>query len=118
MSDETTLRIVTQFDAAFKNHDPSLLDGLLAEDCVLENSGPAPDGSRHEGRAACLEFWTGIAANTDMNFDTEEIWAGGDRGIIRWKLHWGPGESDCVRGVNLMTVRDGLIVAGKGYVKG
>lgn len=118
MSDETTLRVITQFDAAFQKHDPSLLDGLLAEDCILENSGPAPDGSRHVGRAACLEFWTGIAANTDMNFEVEEMWAAGERGILRWRLRWGPGETDTVRGVNLMTVRDGLVVEGLGYVKG
>ena len=47
MSDKKTLQIMNQFDAAFQTHDPSLLEGLLAEDCVLENSGPAPDGSRH-----------------------------------------------------------------------
>jgi len=118
MSDEKTLQILTQFDAAFKKHDPSLLDGLLAEDCILENSGPAPDGSRHVGRAECLEFWTGIAANTDMNFETEDVWVSEGRGILRWRLRWGPNEGDTVRGVNLMTVRDGLIVEGLGYVKG
>ena len=118
MSDETTRRILTQFDAAFKKHDPSLLDGLLAEDCILENSGPAPDGSVHVGRAACLEFWSGIAANTDMNFETEDFWFGEERGIMRWRLRWGPGEADTVRGVNLMIVRDGQIVEGRGYVKG
>jgi hypothetical protein len=62
MTDEKTLQIINQFDAAFQTHDPSLLEGLLAEDCVLENSGPAPDGSRHVGRAACQDFWSGIAA--------------------------------------------------------
>jgi ketosteroid isomerase-like protein len=118
MSDSTTLQIMNQFNAAFQKHDPSLLEGLLAEDCVLENSGPAPDGSRHVGRAACLEFWSGIAANTDANFEPEEVWAAGDRAIIRWRLRWGPGESDSVRGVNLMRLRDGLIVEGMGYVKG
>jgi hypothetical protein len=95
-----------------------LLEGLLAEDCVLENSGPAPDGSRHVGRAACQEFWSGIAANTDANFETEEIWTPGDRAVIRWRLRWGPTEAESVRGVNLMKVRDGLIVEGMGYVKG
>jgi ketosteroid isomerase-like protein len=118
MTDEKTRQIVTQFDAAFRTHDPSLLEGLLAEDCVLENSGPAPDGSRHVGRAACQEFWSGIAANTDANFETEEIWTAGDRAVIRWRLRWGPTEAESVRGVNLMKVRDGLIVEGMGYVKG
>ena len=117
MPDEKTLQIMNQFDAAFQTHDPSLLEGLLAEDCVLENSGPAPDGSRHVGRAACQEFWSGIAANTDANFETEEIWTAGDRAVIRWRLRWGPTEAESLRGVNLMSA-DGLIVEGMGYVKG
>ncbi|MDQ2587868.1 nuclear transport factor 2 family protein [Saccharothrix yanglingensis] len=118
MSDDKTLQVLNQFNAAFQKHDPSLLEGLLAEDCVLENSGPAPDGSRHEGLAACREFWSAIAADANANFEPEEVWASGDRGIIRWKLTWGPGPKDHVRGVNLMRLRDGLIVEGMGYVKG
>jgi hypothetical protein len=31
MSDKKTLQIVSQFDAAFRTHDPLLLEGLLAE---------------------------------------------------------------------------------------
>ena len=52
------------------------------------------------------------------NFETEEIWTAGDRAVIRWRLRWGPTEAESVRGVNLMKVRDGLIVEGMGYVKG
>ena len=37
--------------------------------------------------------------------------------MIRWRLWWGNGESNSVRGVNLMRVRDGLIVEAMGYVK-
>jgi SnoaL-like domain len=117
MSDAQTLAVIDQYNAAFEKHDPSLLERILAEDCVLENSGPAPDGSRHEGRAACLEWWSGIAANTEANFDIEEVWTAGERAVIHWRLRWGPSESESVRGVNLMKVRDGLIVEGKGYVK-
>jgi ketosteroid isomerase-like protein len=115
---EATLAVISQFGDAFSKHDPSLLDGIIADDCVLENTNPAPDGSRHEGGAACLEWWKAIAANQDMNFETEETWASGDRAIRRWRLRWGPGESDTVRGVNIMRVRDGQIVEAFGYVKG
>jgi ketosteroid isomerase-like protein len=117
MSDEQTAQILKQFNQAFLDHDPSLLEDLLAADCVLENSSPAPAGSRHVGRAACLEFWSGIASNTQANFEPEESWVSGDRGILRWTLRWGPGPSDWVRGVNIMRLRDGLIVEGMGYVK-
>jgi SnoaL-like protein len=118
MSDEQTLKVIEQFNQAFHDHDPNLLKDLLAEDCVLENSGPAPDGSRHEGYAACLEFWSQIAGNTQATFEPEEVWVAGDRAVCRWRLQWGPGASDFIRGVNVTKLRDGLIVESMGYVKG
>ncbi|HKE93468.1 MAG TPA: nuclear transport factor 2 family protein, partial [Povalibacter sp.] len=109
MSGQTTSTVLHRFNEAFLRHDPSLLQDLLATDCVLENSGPPPEGSRHVGRAACLEFWSGIASNTNANFEPEDLWVAGDRGVIRWKLRWGSGENEFVRGVNLMRLRDELI---------
>lgn len=113
-----TAEILTRFNQTFLDHDPSALPELVADDCVIENTQPAPDGSRHEGKAACLQLWTGIAANQGIAFETEGITARGDRGDIRWRLRWGPGPDDSVRGVNLMRVRDGRIIEAAGYVKG
>ena len=115
---DATRRIIERFNGAFEAHRPEDLDDLIGEGCVLENTAPAPDGARYEGRAACLDFWKGIASSAALVFEPEEIWAGGDRGIIRWNLRWGEGEADRVRGVNVMRVRDGRIVEGLGYVKG
>lgn len=39
----------------------------------------------------------------------------GDSAVIRWRFNFGDGGS--VRGVNLMRVRDGLIVEALGYAK-
>ena len=47
---------------------------------------------------------------------SEDVTVLGDRGIIRWRYPWGEGR--LVRGVNLMRVRDGLIVEAQGHVKG
>lgn len=113
-----TAEIMRRFNQAFLTHDPSLLPPLVEEDCVIENTVPAPDGARHVGRAACLALWQGIAANTAARFELEEVIAIEDRGIIRWRYRWGAGEEDSVRGVNLMRVKDGLIVEAMGYVKG
>lgn len=118
MSNERTRTVMNRFGDAFANHDPSLLDGLLHEECVLENTGPAPDGSRHVGRGACLGFWAEIARNERLNFETEDMWLAGERAVGRWRLRWGPGERDHVRGVNIMRLRDGLIVEALGYIKG
>lgn len=115
---DSTLEIMERFNRAFQAHRPEDLDELIGEGCVLENTAPAPDGARYEGREACLNFWKGIASSANLVFEAEEIWASEDRGIIRWQLRWGEGETDRVRGVNIMRVRAGKIVEGMGYVKG
>jgi glutathione S-transferase len=114
----STSEVIERFNAAFLRHEPALLDDLIAEDCVLENSTPAPRGARIEGRAACLGLWQGIASNREAHFELEEVEISGERAQIRWRYVWGSAETDSVRGVNLMRVRDGRIVEGCGYVKG
>lgn len=113
-----TRETVERFNRAFEAHRPEDLDDLIGEGCILENTTPAPDGARYEGREACLDFWKSIASSTHLVFEAEEIWASGDRGIIRWQLRWGEHETDRTRGVNIMRVRDGKILEARGYVKG
>lgn len=113
-----TSEIMRRFDDVFQRHDPSALPELVAENCVIENTQPAPNGSRHIGRAACVALWTEIATTPGTGFDLEDVEVLADRAIIRWRFRWGDGEADSVRGVNLMRVRDGLIVEAMGYVKG
>lgn len=115
---KTTLEIVNHFHNAFEKHRPEDLDDLVGEECVLENTAPAPDGARYEGRQACLNFWKGIASSANLVFEAEEIWASEDRGIIRWQLRWSESPADRVRGINVMRVRNGKIIEGLGYVKG
>jgi ketosteroid isomerase-like protein len=107
-----------RFNDAFQRHDPSELGALVAEDCIIENTVPAPDGARHVGRDACVALWSGIATTPGTRFDLEETFVAGDRATIRWRYRWGEGEESSVRGVNLMRVRDGLIVEAMGYMKG
>jgi ketosteroid isomerase-like protein len=114
----TTSEVIRRFNDAFQRHDPTLLSELIAADCVIENSTPAPNGSRHVGRKACLELWSRIATSPGTHFDLEEVFVAGERAVIRWRLRWGEGESNSVRGVNVMRVRDGLIVEALGYSKG
>jgi ketosteroid isomerase-like protein len=113
-----TERLLRRFDQVFLTHDPAALDRLIADDCVIENTRPAPDGARYVGKQACIALWTEIAANKGIHFETEGIIARGDRGEIGWRLVWGSAEENSVRGVNLMRVSDGKIVEARGYVKG
>ena len=115
---EETAEIIRRFNDAFLKHDPAALNDLMAEDCVIENTTPAPNGARHVGRESCLALWQGIATAPGTRFDLEEVVVAGDRATIRWRYWWGEEESDSLRGVNLMRVSGGRIVEAMGYVKG
>lgn len=111
-----TAEIMRRYNDVFQKHDPSALDDLVADDCVIENTTPAPDGARRTGKAACVELWSAIATAPGTRFDIEETFIAGDRATIRWRFWMADGAS--LRGVNLMRVADGRIVEAMGYVKG
>ncbi|RNJ46295.1 DUF4440 domain-containing protein [Mesorhizobium erdmanii] len=113
---EQTAAIMRRFNDVFQLHDPAALPELIAEECVIENTVPAPDGARHAGRQACVQLWSAIATQPGTRFDLEETFVAGDRATIRWRYWMADGNS--VRGVNLMRVQDGRIVEAMGYVKG
>jgi len=112
-----TTHVIRRFNDAFQQHDPSALQDLVADDCVLENSNPAPDGACYEGRDACLGFWQQLAADRSLSFELEDVIVAGERATILWRLRFGEGHQNSVRGVNLIQVRDGKIVEALGYVK-
>lgn len=116
--DNETAELMRRFNDAFRFHEPKALEELVADDCTIENTTPAPNGSRHVGRAACLAVWQGLAAARDTRFELEEVFVAGDRATIRWRYRFGPTENDSIRGVNLMRTRGGKIVEAMGYVKG
>ena len=113
-----TAEVIRRFNDVFQRHDPSDLPALIAEDCVIENTTPAPNGALLVGRDACVANWRHLATAPGTHFDLEDVFVAGDRAVIRWRYRFGEGEADSIRGVNLMRVRDGLIVEAMGYVKG
>lgn len=113
----TIHEVVDRYNRAFHLHDPTLLEDLISDDCVIEDTSPAPAGGRHEGGRACLARWSALAGNADLNFSPEPAEILGDLAVAPWILRWGTGENDWVRGVNLIRVRDGRIVEARGYMK-
>ena len=113
----TPREVLDRYNAAFRFHDPALLQDLVAEDCVIEDTSPAPDGVRHEGRRACLARWADLAGNRTLTFKPEPAEIHGDLAIAPWVLRWGSCEGDRVRGLNVIRIRDGQIVEARGYVK-
>src|SRR5437867_2403949 len=97
------------------------VDGVMAlmtADCVFENTLPAPDGERFEGTAAVRTFWQRFFQSTPgARFETEEVFAVGDRGIVRWVFRWDD-QGGRVRGVDVLRVRDGKVAEKLAYVKG
>jgi ketosteroid isomerase-like protein len=112
-----TAEVIDRFNQAFVRHDGSLLEDLIAEDCVMESVEPAPNGTRVVGRAANLTLWQNLAKDRAGAFAVEDVVVFGDRANIRWRYRSGPGLSQSVRGVTLMRLRDGLIVEALAYTK-
>ena len=115
MQTTETAEIVRRFNQAFEEHDPAILEDLVAQDCVMESIQPAPDGTRYEGYDVNLAFWQPMAADRVNSFEVEETFVMGDRATIRWRYHLGGGGS--LRGVSLIRVRDGRIVEALAYAK-
>lgn len=116
----TTRTVIDRFNDAFNKHDADLLGTLLTDDTVFEDTSPAPDGRRIEGKAAVLAFWRDwFARNPDARFEAEEIIVSGDRGVVRWiyrKIR--NGQPWHLRGVDVFKVRDGMVAEKLAYVKG
>jgi ketosteroid isomerase-like protein len=108
--------VVTRFNAAWNDHDLPAALALTSERCVFESTGPAPDGRRSVGREAIRAAWQPIFANRRSHFTVEESFAAvGPRVVQRWRYDWGEGY---VRGVDIFTVKDGLVTEKLSYVKG
>jgi ketosteroid isomerase-like protein len=118
--DLTTRAVVDRFNQAFNRHDADAVALLLTDDTVFEDTSPAPDGQRIEGKAAVAEFWRGwFARNADAKFDAEETIVSGDRAVVRWVYRkMRNGQPWHLRGVDVFTVRDGKVAAKLAYVKG
>jgi ketosteroid isomerase-like protein len=115
-----TLAVVNRFNDAFNRHDVDAVMAAMTEDCVFDSTRPPPDGERIAGQAAVRKFWEAFFARSPQaRFETEEIFAAGDRAVVRWVYHWvRDGARGRVRGVDVFRVRDGRVAEKLSYVKG
>ena len=112
---QNALGVVTAFGAAWADHDLAAALALIGDDCVFDNTSPAPDGTRFVGRTEIGEAWRPIFDDPATRFEEEETFAVDDRVVQRWRYSWADGH---VRGVDVFRVRDGLVVEKFSYVKG
>lgn len=118
---ESAIRIVLEFNEAFNRHDVAGMMRLMSEDCVFENTVPAPDGTRYVGKQAVTQFWQEFfRVSPNARIEIEEIFGLGDRCVMRWRYTWGKTTENQghVRGVDLFRLKNGLICEKLSYVKG
>lgn len=116
-----TIAAIERFNVAFNNHDVPGVMAAMTDDCVFEGTGPQPDGARFEGQAAVREVWEGFfGSSPQAHFETEELFAVGDRCTVRWLYRWvdAEGKPGHIRGVDVFRVRDGKVAEKLAYVKG
>jgi hypothetical protein len=118
---EVAMRVALDFNNALNRHDVPAMMALMSDDCVFENTSPAPDGAVYTGKEAVTQFWQDFFhASPQAHIQVEEIFGLGWRCVLRWRYDWvdAAGEPGHVRGVDIFTVKNGLISEKLSYVKG
>ena len=118
---ESAIRVVLEFNEAFNRHDVAGMMRLMSDDCVFENTSPAPDGTVYSGKGAVTQFWQDFFRDSPQaHIEIEEIFGLGMRCVMRWRYDWvdPSGKTGHVRGVDIFQVKQGLISEKLSYVKG
>jgi len=118
---ESGMRIVLEFNEAFNRHDVAGMMNLMSDDCIFENTDPAPDGTRYSGKESVTKFWQDFFRESpNAHIEIEEIFGMGLHCIMRWRYEWvdTSGQKGHVRGVDVFKLKDGLISEKLSYVKG
>jgi predicted SnoaL-like aldol condensation-catalyzing enzyme len=118
---ESGTRVVMAFNEAFNRHDVAGMMQLMSDDCIFENTTPAPDGTVYSGKETVTQFWQEFFhASPQAHIEIEEVFGLGLRCVMRWRYEWvdESGERGHVRGVDIFRLKDGLISEKLSYVKG
>jgi ketosteroid isomerase-like protein len=118
---EAAMRVVLEFNRAFNRHDVPGMMQLMSDDCVFEDTNPAPDGAVYSGKEAATRFWQEFfRESAHAHIEIEEVFGLGERCIMRWRYSWldVEGQKGHVRGVDIFRVRSGFIREKLSYVKG
>ena len=118
---ESAIRIVLSFNEFFNRRDVEEMVRLLSEDCVIEDSGPGPDGNRYAGRAAVKEYFENrFDRFPGLTHEIEEVFGFGARCVVLWKRGWrgNDGKNEYVRGADMYQVKNDAICEILSYTKG
>ena len=118
---EAGIRTVLEFNEAFNRHDVDGMMRHMSEDCVFENTDPAPDGTVYSGKEAVTKFWREFFRESPQaHIEIEEVFGLGFHCVMRWRYSWvdSAGVNGHIRGVDVFKFKDGLICEKLSYVKG
>ncbi len=118
---ESAIRIVLEFNDAFNRHDVAGMMKLMSDDCVFENTEPAPDGTVYSGKEAVTQFWHDFFRESPhAHIEIEDAFGLGLRCVMCWRYEWkdAAGKKGHVRGVDIFEVNEGFITKKLSYVKG
>ena len=113
--------ILDRFTDAWNRHDLAAALAMTSTNCVFEATGPRPGGERSVGHTELEAAWKPVFdepsghLTIEESFTASESFMAGTRVVQRWRFDWVKGQT---RGVDLLTVRDGLITEKLAYVKG
>lgn len=113
MADTVTPDFLARFAAAWNRHDCDALLAMVTDDCVFETAqGAHAHGDRFAGkaelRAAFSRVWETFP---DARWEEDTHVVAGSRGFSEWTFRGTDrsGRKVEVRGVDVFTLRDGLI---------
>jgi ketosteroid isomerase-like protein len=118
---ETAIRTVLKYHEAYNRHDVPAMMALVADDCVLESSGPTPDGATIAGKDRIGRLWEQyFVERRSATRQIEDIFSLGIRCVLRWRGEWTDlgGIPRAMRGVDIFQVKEGQITELLSYVKG
>jgi hypothetical protein len=113
--DGAVIDVVDRFNAAWNAHDLDAALALTSPECLFESTSPSPDGERHIGHDALRAAWAPIFDDPRSQFTVEHSFVTGSRLVQQWRYSWGDGH---IRGIDVITVVDGLVTEKLAYIKG
>lgn len=110
--------VLEHLTAAQNAHDAARFTSYFSED--YQSDQPAHPERTFSGRSLVLENWSSVFAGVpDFRADLLASCCDGnvEWGEVSWHGHHTDGSTFAMRGVIIVTVRDGLIAAGRLYVE-
>ena len=121
MDHDDAMQKLKAIATAFDQHDLEGIMAHFADDAVFEGPrGTDPWGTRFSGRAAVREaFAARFAGIPDVRYQGDAHFVDGDRGASEWTLSGTTtdGQRIEVRGCDLWTLHDGMVVKKDSYWK-